>query len=116
MLHQGIEHLTVDFAALKHRIEHMAAERLVVGQEVLVESGHSRAVEHHGGEVPEHGALDVVAQEHGLPVGHLHQRGIGCLLLDDRARLDEAERAAHNYRKERVRAAVRLDNLIVELF
>lgn len=31
MLHQGIEHLTVDFAALKHRIEHMAAERLVVG-------------------------------------------------------------------------------------
>lgn len=47
-----------------------------------MESGHSRAVEHHGGEVPEHGALDVVAQEHGLPVDHLYQRGVGCLLLD----------------------------------
>lgn len=63
----------------------MPAERVVVGQKMLMESGHGSTMKHHRGEVSEHGAFDIVAQEHGLSIGHFHQRGVGCLLLDDRA-------------------------------
>ena len=92
----------------------MPAERVVVGQKMLMESGHGSTMKHHRGEVSEHGAFDIVAQEHGLSIGHFHQRGVGCLLLDDRAGLDETERAAHHHREEGVRATVGLNDFLVQ--
>ena len=114
MLHQRVEYLAVDLAVVEHRIQHVAAEGAVVREEVLVESGHRGAVEHDRREIAEQRAPDIVAQEHRLAVGHLHQCGVGRLLLDDGSRLDKAERAAHDHREEGVGSAVRLDDAVVE--
>lgn len=56
-----------------------------------------------------------MAEEDRLPVRDLFERRVRRLLFDDGARLDEAERAAHDDGEERVRASVRLDDTPVEL-
>lgn len=115
MRHQRVEHLTVYLPPAEHRVKHMAAEGVVIGEEMLMESGHGGPVEHHGGEVAKHGAGHIMSEEDGLPVRHFEQCGIRCLLFDHGTSLDEAERPVHNHGEERVGSAVGLDDAVIEL-
>lgn len=113
---QRIEYLTIDFAALEYCIKHVAAERMVIGKEVFMESGYGRTMEHHRREVAEHSAFDVMPQKYCLPVSYFQQCGVGSLLFNHSASFNKTECAAHNHRKECIRAPISFDDFLIQLF